>query len=63
MKRILPSFLALTSKIHTASWSSDEKRFFFCEKDIVESTSVPRLNRTHRNSAIRDFLQKVDAEK
>jgi hypothetical protein len=60
---MLRSFHLTKATLHTASWSSGGKRFFFCEKDIVESTSVPRLNRTHRNSATRDFLQKVDAEK
>jgi hypothetical protein len=60
---MLRSFHLTKATLHTASWSSGGKRFFFCEKDIVESTGVPPLKRLRRNPALKNFLQRVDAEK
>jgi hypothetical protein len=59
---MLRSFHLTKATLHTASWSSGEKRFFVCEKDIVESTGVLPLNKSHGNPEIRDFLQRVDVE-
>jgi hypothetical protein len=62
LKCIAPAFHSTKATLHTASWNFDEKQFFVCEKDIVENTSVLRLSKTHRNPAIKDFLQTVDVE-
>jgi hypothetical protein len=63
LKRILRSFHSTKATLHTASSNFYGKRFSADEKGIVENTGILPLNSTLRNPAIRDFLQRVDAEK
>lgn len=63
MKHILPSYLALTTTFHSASWNFCGKRFYACGKDIGENTTVLRPYKTNHNPIAMDLIQTVDAEK